>query len=149
MTRLGTALLLWIVAAAPVSAQTWPAHAAVANQVSNWLVAGQVTAATVDAWRHEDKRAALGCLGLRLGITIGAAETVKALVHRTRPDGSDRQSFYSEHTAIATVASGWRVFVGVPLAIGTGTLRISAHKHFATDVLVGAMAGFFTQRVCS
>jgi membrane-associated phospholipid phosphatase len=68
-------------------------------------------------------------------------------------------SFYSGHTSFTTaiaVSAGmcaslrgernaWMVWAtGVPLALGTGYLRIAADKHYASDVLVGAaMGGLF------
>ena len=151
--RILTAVLAGLLLAAPAAAQgngplAWAAHRDAADHVSTWLVAGQLGADTLRAFRADDRRHQVGCLGLRVGLTIGAAETVKRLVHRTRPDGADRQSFYSEHTALAVVSAGWRVQVSVPIAVGAGYLRIAADKHFPSDVAVGAVAGLLARRVC-
>lgn len=120
----------------------WTSHRSIADWTSTGLVGFQLAA---DGWtaRHH-----LGNFACRVGLTVGAAELVKHTVHRTRPDGSDAMSFYSEHTALATVSSGWRFQVGIPLAIGSGYLRMGAGKHFATDVAVGSMAGLLAMKVC-
>lgn len=137
--------------AAPVSAEdsaAWSSHRAVADWISTGLVAGQIGADAVMSWRAVDRKHAFGCQALRLGVTIGAAELSKALVHRTRPDGSDQKSFFSEHTALAIASSGWRVSVGIPIAFGAGYGRTAAGKHYLTDVLVGAGVGALAQRLC-
>ena len=74
----------------------------------------------------------------------------------TDKPGDNNVSFYSGHTSFTTaiaVATGmcasmrgekdaWIVWAtGVPLALGTGYLRIAADKHYASDVLVGAALG--------
>lgn len=146
-------VLLVLLLAAPAAAQetqplAWSDGRRAADWISTGLVAGQLGAETRQAWRAADRRAALGCLGWRVGLTVGVAELTKRLVHRERPDGSDRHSFYSEHTALAVVATGWRVQVSVPVAIGAGYLRMGAGKHYATDVAVGAIAGLVAREVC-
>ena len=85
-------------------------------------------------------------MGLRTGIAVAVAELTKRVIHRTRPDGSDRKSFFSEHTAVAAVTSGWRY--GMAFTIGTGYLRPAADKHFLTDVGFGAGVGALTRRAC-
>lgn len=92
--------------------------------------------------------------GLRLGVTYGAVFLIKKLVHRERPCGiacglDDRYaSFYSAHTALAfSTLGGPRLAVSLPLAIGTGSLRIAAGKHYLTDVLAGAAVGALTSRI--
>ena len=81
-------------------------------------------------------------------------EIFKKAAHRTRPDGSDNQSFPSGHAstafAWATVAQshyGWKV--GVPsylAASAIGFSRISNNKHHLSDVLAGATIGYITGR---
>jgi membrane-associated phospholipid phosphatase len=92
--------------------------------------------------------------GTRLGITYGAVFLIKKLVHRDRPCapdcGGDRPefSFYSGHTALAfSTLGGPRLAFSLPLAIGTGGLRIGAGKHYLTDVLAAAAIGFATSRI--
>lgn len=126
----------------------WPSHRDLADYVSTFMVAGNIAGDSWASWKSADPQRAFTCQAVRTGITIGAAELVKHVVHRTRPDGSDRMSFYSEHTALAVVSSGWRFQIGVPIAIGAGYLRIAADRHFPSDVAVGAVAGFLARKVC-
>ena len=152
MKSVACALVFVALLSAPVQAEqtfAWPVNArATADWVSTGIVAGQLTADTIKAFRADDKKSALTCLGMRVGITIGAAELVKHVVHRERPDYSDSMSFYSEHTALLFVSSGWRFSIGIPLAVSGGYLRIAAAKHFPTDVAVGAVAGLLARKVC-
>jgi membrane-associated phospholipid phosphatase len=79
---------------------------------------------------------------------------VKFATHRTRPDGSNAQSFPSGHTAsafaTATVLNrhfGWKA--GVPayaFAAYVGASRTSANKHHLSDVLMGAGVGIAAGR---
>lgn len=140
-------LLLVLCLSTPVAAQEWPlSQQHTADTISNWMIAGQLGADTVHSLLSEDKKHAIGCQALRLGLTIGAAEGVKRVVNRERPDGSDSHSFPSEHSMIAMVSSGWRFQYGV--SFGIGYLRVAAHKHYVTDVLAGLGAGYLMRRVC-
>lgn len=125
-----------------------------ADAVSWGLV---VTAVALDArasWQSPDRGRAFVLQGARLGVTFGVAYLVKALVHRRRPCapacGIDdpAYSFFSAHTAVAfSTVGGPRLSVSIPLAVGTGGLRIAAGKHWLTDVLVGAGVGALTSRI--
>lgn len=126
----------------------WTSHRQFVDNVSTALVALNVGGDIVSAWRRSDRKHALGCAALRDGIVVGSSELAKALVHRTRPDGSDRKSFFSEHTALAMVNTGWRYQVSIPIAIGAGYGRAAAAKHYATDILTGAGVGVLTARAC-
>jgi hypothetical protein len=68
---------------------------------------------------------------LQLGTGIATAELMKAVVHRTRPNGRDRKSWLSEHSTIACIDDGlshvWAICPAVML------LRIEADEHWATD----------------
>ena len=79
----------------------------------------------------------------------GIVQGAKFATHRSRPDGSNYQSFPSGHTASAFATAtvlqqhfGWKV--GVP-AYGFGayvaTARMSANKHNLSDVVFGAAIG--------
>jgi membrane-associated phospholipid phosphatase len=136
-------LLLFILLSAPAYAQS------TANTWSNVAVYSAIGLDTVDSFQHEDKKHALTCQGIRLGVANGANILVKHFVHKRRPDGSDYKSFYSNHTSNAAVSSGWKWEIGIPLAIGTGGLRIAAKKHDWIDVTVGMLAGVGSQFVCN
>jgi membrane-associated phospholipid phosphatase len=80
--------------------------------------------------------------------------TLKRVVGRTRPDGSDTYSFPSGHTSnafsIATIANhhyGWKV--GAPayaIAAGIGLTRIEQDRHHLSDVIAGATLGLVVGR---
>ncbi|HLZ44405.1 MAG TPA: hypothetical protein VKQ05_01850 [Gemmatimonadales bacterium] len=125
----------------------WPSHRALADWLSTGAVATSIAIDTREAWTSPDRAQAFKCEAIRIGIASGLAELTKRLVHRTRPDGSDNQSFFSEHTALAAAsATGWTF--GIGLTLGTGYGRMAADKHYATDVLVGASVGGLTHLVC-
>jgi excisionase family DNA binding protein len=127
-----------------------PAHAqstATANTASNVLVGTAIAADAVHSLRGPHRWQALGCQAVRLTATIGAAELLKRIIHKERPDGSDFKSFPSMHTGVAFASMGWRWQVGLPLAIGTGSMRIAARKHDFVDVLAGASIGYLSPLV--
>ena len=118
-----------------VSCQTRTERAA--DWISTGLVGANLTADVVHDVRHHCVKNLL----IRNGLTIGAAELTKLLVHERRPDGSDNKSFYSEHSALALANYGWSYKIGFALALGAGAGRVVARKHHPTDVLVGLAAG--------
>jgi membrane-associated phospholipid phosphatase len=150
VTRL--VVLLALLAAAPARAEeqpaAWPSHRALADSLSTAFTTMQLTADVVHAWRQPDRWAAVRCSALRIGVALGAAELTKRVVDRTRPDGSDQRSFFSQHTALATAASGWSISAGIPIAFGAGYGRAAANKHYWSDIAVGAAVGLLARRVC-
>jgi membrane-associated phospholipid phosphatase len=74
---------------------------------------------------------------------------VKYTTRRLRPDGSSRNSFPSGHAASAFATAsviqrhfGWRA--GIPAYAFGGYIaasRVAAHRHYLSDVLVGAAVG--------
>jgi len=134
-----------ILAAAPARAEgnpfAWPAHGNIADWASYATVATNIAGDSVHSWRQVDRGKAFTCQGLRLALVAGIAEMVKQAVHRTRPDGSDQLSFFSEHTALAFVSTGWALQVSIPLGAATGYGRLAANRHYPTDVLTGAGVG--------
>ena len=118
-----------------------------------------------DKWSRD-----LPVLGEAAAVSIGVNQAVKHLVHRRRPDArfcepqrdkdlcspDARLSFYSGHASTAFVAAAaagsiadlhrlpnrhWVWASGLTMATATAALRVTADKHYATDVLVGAAAG--------
>ena len=83
--------------------------------------------------------------------------SIKAVVKRTRPDGSTQNSFPSGHTSVsfasATVLQrefGWKV--GLPayaVASYIGMSRVEGKRHFASDVLFGAAIGVMAGRAAT
>jgi hypothetical protein len=87
-------------------------------------------------------------------INVVYFQSIKAIVRRERPNGSNNQSFPSGHTsnafALATVAErhyGWRA--GVPaylLAATMGASRMKQDMHYFSDVVAGATLGYIVGR---
>ena len=87
-------------------------------------------------------------------LTQTVVQTLKFSVQRPRPDGSDRLSFPSGHTASSFATAsvlerhfGWKA--GVPayaFASYVGAARMAADKHHLSDVLVGAGIGIVAGR---
>lgn len=126
-----------------------------AADIASWVTV--VTAIALDTKASYDCPQRLHCFemqGVRAGVTYGAVGLTKWLVHRDRPcapacgiDGAN-QSFFSGHTAIAfSSVGGARLAFSLPLAIGTGGLRVAAGKHWATDTIVGGLVGLATSRI--
>ncbi|MEO8481082.1 MAG: hypothetical protein ABI634_02660 [Acidobacteriota bacterium] len=131
---------------------TWSAdHKKAADWLSTGIVAGAILTPCLNSQRASGLEVR-GCLkreGLRIGLAVGAAETAKYFIHRDRPDGSDRKSFFSEHTAIACTAglSSKKELLGLALCGAAGYLRVAGEKHWFTDILVGAGVGFGMSRI--
>src|SRR3990167_8059155 len=92
-----------------------PAQRQLAGRIGDGLLLTQFTLDTIHVLRQPDRGAAIKCQSIRYGAALGSSEATKRFVHRTRPDGSDDNSFWSMHTALAFSASGWNVQIGVPL----------------------------------
>lgn len=84
-------------------------------------------------------------LVLTEGITFG----LKALVHKSRPDKSNRNSFPSGHTSTSFHSASfihrrYGITYAIPayaLASFTGLTRVYGEKHDGFDVLVGVVIG--------
>ena len=90
--------------------------------------------------------------GIGQAINLGSTYSLKAIVHRVRPDGSDADSFYSGHTSASFTASGtlcsvdfdaWCVS-SLLLSSSVGIFRVVEDRHYPSDVLVGVALGFTT-----
>jgi hypothetical protein len=87
-------------------------------------------------------------------VSQAIVQGVKFTTRRLRPDESNRHSFPSGHTASAFATAtviqrrfGWRA--GIPAyAFGSyiAASRVAAHRHFMSDVLVGAAVGIAAGR---
>jgi membrane-associated phospholipid phosphatase len=108
----------------------------------------------------EGKMKGLGVGLSALAATAATTETLKRLTNRTRPDGSDQESFPSGHSSIAAASAslaakntenlnvpGWgKNFLKAgffTLSVATGWARVEAEKHYPSDVLFGMALGNF------
>ncbi len=147
----------------------WAVHDAIPtwNTASSVALLGLGAAVAVDLGRRERGTPYL-VAAVQAGLWAeGATEMLKAAVGRTRPvlytdgavaaagNGDNLRSFPSGHVsmafALATTywlarrdltgrpgAPGWLGFVA---AAGVGVMRVTAGKHFPSDVLAGALLG--------
>lgn len=116
---------------------------------------------------EDDSRKKTGDKLKRLGVGIGAfsltygvSESIKDQTGRTRPDGSDNDSFPSNHASSASVFTtlASRNLESLPishrqrnlfraglttLAFGTGWSRVEGKRHYPSDVLAGHAIGHF------
>lgn len=93
--------------------------------------------------------------GLSVGVATGVSILGKSVVHERRPDGSDDDSFPSNHAAMAFAAAtsmqkryGWQYgFPAYGLAAMTAYGRVQADKHHWRDVaasaVIGSISGWF------
>ncbi len=117
---------------------------------SDITVAASLAADTWYSWKSPNRRAAFMCQGIRDGVIIGVTEIVKRLIHRTRPNGTDQLSFWSEHTALtASATGGYGIGFVLPITLGTAAGRIAGADHWASDTMIGgtfgAMVGHYTR----
>lgn len=141
-------VLTSVVRAAEENPLRWRAHEGTANTISNVLVGTQLGAHLWTAWRADDKKHA----GLELlcenVLASGTTEILKHVVHRTRPDGSDRLSWPSGHTTSLVVNGGWKVGVSIPIAIGGAAAKLAGNRHYPSDLAGGAAVALLAQWVC-
>jgi len=158
LLALACALMATAVTAQPLPIDrltpAWSAeHQRAASILSNVTLWSTVAIDTWDSFHADDPKKALLEQGVRDGAVMGLGLVVKVLVHRRRPcapacgvDNPD-YSFWSGHTALAFASVGRRrIAITVPLAIGTGGLRIVSGKHYLSDVLAGAAVGALAGR---
>jgi membrane-associated phospholipid phosphatase len=154
-------VLLLVLTASTASAEpTWKLPTAAgrkAADVASYVTLGALlTADTVSAFKADDPKQALMQEGARLGMTYGAVWLAKTLVHRKRPCAPDcgidnpNASFFSGHTAGAFAATGgMRLEFSLPLAVGTGGLRVVGGKHWVTDAVFAAAVGAAAKKATS
>jgi hypothetical protein len=116
------------------------------------IVGGTVTASLLS---HSTRlKSAAFALAQATTVEIAIVQSTKYITQRERPDGSDKLSFPSGHSAGAfTVAAvfshyyGWKW--GVPLYAAAGFIavsRVEMGKHWPSDVAAGATIGLLAGR---
>lgn len=87
-----------------------------------------------------------------------AVQGLKRTTNVERPDGTDRHSFPSGHTATAFMTatmfsreygarSPWYSVGAYTVATGTGLMRIANNKHWMSDILTGAGIGIISTQL--
>ena len=139
--------LFALVSTVMLAANTWAGGLGL-NPSANFLAVGLPAYAAAVSYFKGDE---LGLTQLvqSEAVTVGVVEALKLSVHKTRPDGSDNQSFPSMHAAVAFSAAqylqmkgGWEY--GVPayaLASYVSFARVEGKKHYWNDVFVGGAIG--------
>lgn len=118
------------------------------DKFSDYLVGGMVVA-PYSYGMHKHNKSMLMASGISHLSTFGVTQLTKYVVHRTRPDQSNDNSFFSGHSSAAFTSAAlmcrFKKKICVPsiaLASSVGILRITAGKHFLSDVIVGAYMGY-------
>jgi membrane-associated phospholipid phosphatase len=94
-------------------------------------------------------------LGTSIIICTSAVQVSKHTIPVTRPDGSNKYSFPSGHTATAFLGahilfreykdiSPWMGIAGYGVAATTGAMRMINRKHWFSDVITGAGIGIIS-----
>jgi membrane-associated phospholipid phosphatase len=124
--------------------------------IAPYLELGAVLLAGVES---RDDRLNIGLVILKSeAIMLGSTFLVKNLVGEERPDGSDRLSFPSGHTAQAFLAasivhtelrdkSQWYGVGAYTIATSVAALRMINNKHWLGDVVAGAGFGILSAHV--
>lgn len=133
-----------------------PEHRALAGYLGDALLDAQIAATVVTdwrAWRTGDHVTAYRA-GCSFAVALLATESLKRVILETRPDGSDRFSNPSGHSATTAALSGWNFSFGIPIAVFTGLSRANANKHHlwgpggAKDIPIGWAIGAAAQAAC-
>lgn len=145
--------LLCLVIAAPAAGQEpipyrWTSHEEVPARISDALVTAQISASIWEAWHADHPGRAFVHDACAAGATVLAAEVIKRVVKRDRPNHYDNKSTPSMHTGVATSLAGWRPAWGASFAIGVGWGRGASGWHYTSDVALGALLGYTAGRVC-
>jgi membrane-associated phospholipid phosphatase len=96
--------------------------------------------------------------GLSAAIMASTVWTLKGITKVERPDGSNRHSFPSGHTATAFMTatmlnkeyghlSPWVGVGAYTAATATGLMRMANNKHWLSDVMVGAGIGIISTEI--
>ncbi|HYA85460.1 MAG TPA: phosphatase PAP2 family protein [Nitrospirota bacterium] len=126
-----------------------------------WVASGMAAPSgdSTEDWL-EAKAKGFGVEGGSGIVTLGTVEVLKTTVQRTRPNGSDKQSFPSAHSSGAAFFStatsrnietlSWSPGATTAAQVGLGALtaatawaRVEANEHYPSDVLAGIALGHF------
>lgn len=131
-------LLLALPAAAQIPVPVSP----LADWASYGTAAINPTMAAVEVWRSPQRGCRFAQLAISEAVGNGVALTLKHFIVSPRPCiGCTPDGMPSGHTmnSIIGVSASWRV--GMLFAVGTGGLRMAAHRHTLWQVAAGAALG--------
>ncbi len=118
----------------------------------SFIMAGSAALYVFGRYRGHDNIRSFGSDLFRAQIINGMITgSMKGLVRRERPDGTDFYSYPSGHTSSAFTTAGvvyshFGKKLGIPafvLATYVGMSRLQENKHFFTDVVAGAIIGSY------
>lgn len=134
-----------------------PLFAMSTHAASNIERAGDVLAVTIPAVAYGstyymDDKTGRNQFYQAFATNVATTYTLKTLVDKERPDGSDNDSFPSGHTALAFggasfIHKRYGLEYSIPAYVGAtfvGYSRVHADKHDTADVLAGAAIGGLT-----
>lgn len=142
--------------------EIWEEHPHTFNHLDNYLQYAPVfsvfalNATGLHGKNNLYNRTITLCIASALtGITVNS---LKNVIHSERPDGSDKRSFPSGHTATAFMGaemlrqelkevSIWIPIAGYCIAITTGYMRMYNNKHWVSDVFAGAAVGVLSTQL--
>ncbi len=139
-----------LLACAPLALATTPATAGTDDwATASDIVRDSLVIAALGLPVAQGDLQGLSQSGLSLTATAGATYIIKQTIPKTRPDGSNNQSFPSGHTSISFASAatlqnryGWKVGIPAHLAASfVGVARVEADKHYLHDVIAGALIG--------
>lgn len=126
----------------------WPVNQRpMANAISNYALAAQVSLDTLHAFRSDDRKGAFCEQLVGVGITLGADTALKVTTNRMRPDRSDDRSMPSGHSGLAAASGGWSFAWSLPITELVMVTRMGANKHHPTDTIAGAAIGIASRLV--
>ena len=132
----------------PIGGFSWFGNKVMGNGFPNLLLGAGFWG--YGAWKKHPQEEYAGIAQLETVVASGVTVAlIKSMTNRDRPDGSDKYSFPSAHTAYAfstasVLASFYGPYVGVPmyaLATLTAVARMQDDRHWLTDTLGGAGIG--------
>ena len=118
------------------------------NRTSDALSVGLPVFAAVASFAKDDTQGLYQLMQSEAAALV-ATQVLKSAIHETRPNGTDNQSFPSQHASVAFAAAqylqikgGWEW--GAPAYVLAGYasyLRVDAKEHYWRDVIAGAAIG--------
>ncbi len=116
-----------------------------ADWTSSVIIGAQAGAALTKAATSGHAQTAAACLVARAALVAGATIGLKRLVHKERPDGSDRKSWPSGHTMWSVMLTDGTWSYAAPVVVAAG--RILAGRHDLVDVASGGVIGEGIKRI--